>query len=193
MTLILAPDEIVQRLHRLEQAPSTLWLSGGVAVDFLIGRWTRPHKDLDIVALSPDKGSLESELKSLGLDLVNDGPWTTRWTLDDRRTGEVEIVFVEPAGLNTGILVIPPGDSGGARPGRYAFIENYLDPFNFHELDGVRFRVCSADGEWLNRVTGADLVPSRQATPAIEHDLQILAELVPQSRREQMMNDLNSA
>ena len=27
-----------------------VWLFGGVAVDFLVGRWTRPHGDIDLNA-----------------------------------------------------------------------------------------------------------------------------------------------
>ena len=60
-----------------------LWLTGGVAVDFLVGRWTRPHKDLDLVAFAPDRQLLEVDLERYGVVLAQDGAWTTRWTVAD--------------------------------------------------------------------------------------------------------------
>jgi hypothetical protein len=159
-----------------------LWLTGGVAVDFLVGRWTRPHKDLDLVAFAPDRQLLEVDLERYGLVLAQDGAWTTRWTVADP-TGEIEIVLVEPAEPRTGVLVIPDGDAHGGRPGRYPLPPDYLDPDRKAELDGVSFRVCSPEGEWLARIRGAELVSGRRLEPKIQHDLKLLEELVPEPRR----------
>jgi predicted O-methyltransferase YrrM len=182
VTATLSPEEILERLRRLAGLERPLWLTGGVAVDFLVGSWTRPHRDLDLLALSTDRALLEAEIRERGLRLVNDGSWTTRWSLDDRDVGEVEIVWVEPDGPNTGVLVIPENDPAGARPGRYRLAEGYLVPDNVRTLDGVRFRVCSAEGEWLHRLRGSEIVPGRRATPEIEHDIPLLAKLVPETR-----------
>jgi len=41
-------DEVVRVLDRLEQDALAAWLDGGWGVDALVGRQTRPHKDVDI-------------------------------------------------------------------------------------------------------------------------------------------------
>ena len=54
----IAPANILQHLRALDGITPPLWLMGGVAVDFLVGRWTRPHKDLDLIAFSPTRAAL---------------------------------------------------------------------------------------------------------------------------------------
>ncbi len=139
-----------------------MWLSGGVAVDFLVGRWTRPHKDLDLVAFTPHRGQLERELGARGLALAHDEGWTTRWTVAGRPGADVEIVS-------------------------YRFIAGYLDPRRYRELGGVRFRTRSAEGEWLNRLVDADLVPGRKPEPKLQHDVRLLQSLIPEPRRRELL------
>ena len=182
----LGAHEITDRLADLVDLASPVWLTGGVAIDFLVGRWTRPHKDLDLIAFSTERSGLHDELRRRGVRLVNDGTWTTRWTSDGRPVGEIEIVFVEPASPNTGVVVIPQRDPAGGSPGRYALAPNYLAPDNWRELDGIRFLVGSAEGEWLHRLRGARLVDDRMITAEIEHDMTLLAELIPEERRQQL-------
>ena len=76
---MLAAHEIAERLRRLTGLPRPMWLTGGVAVDFLVGRWTRAHKDLDLVAFSTDREVLHAELRERDITLINEGTWTTRW------------------------------------------------------------------------------------------------------------------
>jgi hypothetical protein len=164
-----------------------MWLSGGVAVDFLAGRWTRPHKDLDLVAFTPHRGQLERELGARGLALAHDEGWTTRWMVAGRPGADVEVVFVQPASPQTGVLVVQVGDPAHGPARRYPFIAGYLDPRRYRELDGVRFRVCSAEGEWLNRLVDAELVPGRKPEPKLQHDVQLLQSLIPESRRRELL------
>ena len=49
-------SSFADRLNSVLSQP--VWLFGGVAVDFLVGRWTRPHGDIDINATLPITGSL---------------------------------------------------------------------------------------------------------------------------------------
>ena len=101
---MLAAHEIAERLRRLTGLPRPMWLTGGVAVDFLVGRWTRAHKDLDLVAFSTDREVLHAELRERDITLINEGTWTTRWTIDGRPVGEIEIVFLRSASPNTGVV-----------------------------------------------------------------------------------------
>jgi hypothetical protein len=123
----------------------------------------------------------------LGFTLAHDEEWTTRWTVVGRHGADVEIVFVEPASPQTGVLVIPANASMLARPRRYPFVPGYLDPHRYCELDGVRFRTCSAEGEWRNRLVSGDLVPGRKPEPKLQHDAQLLEPLIPESRRRELL------
>jgi quercetin dioxygenase-like cupin family protein len=183
----IEPAEILDVLRALGSVASPLWLSGGVAVEFLLGRWTRPHKDLDLVAFAPHRGQLERELGARGFALAHDEGWTTRWTAPGRLGADVEVVFVEPASPNTGVLVVPAADPAHGRARRYPFVAGYLDPDRYRELDGVRFRTCSAEGEWLNRVVDVGLVPGRRPQPKLHHDLRLLQSLLPGHRRRKLL------
>jgi Aminoglycoside-2''-adenylyltransferase len=183
----IQPAEVLDVLRTLSSVAPPMWLSGGVAVDFLVGRWTRPHKDLDLVAFTPHRGQLERELGACGLALVHDEGWTTHWRVAGRRGADVEVVFVQPAWPQTGVLVVPVGDPTHGRARRYRFLAGYLDPGRYRELDGVRFRVCSAEGEWLNRLVGAGLVPGRTPEPKLQHDVELLQLLIPEPRRRELL------
>jgi hypothetical protein len=185
----IAPAKILDYLRALDGATPSLWLTGGVAVDFLVGRWTRPHKDLDLVAFSASRTTLQSELTKRGFALVQDGAWTTRWAFagGGAADADIEIVFIESAEPRTGVLVIPDVDNAGGHAGRYLLLPGSLNPDRFATLDGVRFRVCSAEGEWLSRVTSGDLIPGRTMEPKIGHDLELLESLVPEARRGELL------
>lgn len=183
----IQPAEILDVLRTLRSVAPPLWLSDGVAVEFLVGRWTRPHKDLDLVAFAPQREQLERELGARGLALAHDEGWTTRWRVAGRRGADVEVVFVRPAWPQTGVLVVPVGDPTQGRARQYRFLAGYLDPGRYRELDGVRFRVCSAEGEWLNRLVDAGLVPGRRPEPKLHHDVQLLQSLISEPRRRELL------
>jgi hypothetical protein len=181
----IAPANILQHLRALDGITPPLWLTGGVAVDFLVGRWTRPHKDLDLIAFSPTRAALQTELGARGFSLAQEGAWNTRWAFAGA-DADLEIVFVEPAEPWTGVLVIPQNDPTSGRAGRYPLLPESLDPLRFAVLDGVRFRVCSAESEWWSRIISGNLVPGRSMEPKIRHDLDLLEQLVPESRRNEL-------
>ena len=58
----MQPAQILDILQTLKSVESPMWLSGGVAVDFHVGRWTRPDKDLDLLAFTIHRSQLEREL-----------------------------------------------------------------------------------------------------------------------------------
>ncbi len=59
----LTNDEILATLRELnENVTQPLWLFGDVTVDFLVGRWTRPHGDIDLNTLSTFRGELTLEI-----------------------------------------------------------------------------------------------------------------------------------
>lgn len=183
--MALSQPQLYALLHSLEPVRTSVWLTGGVAVDFLLGRWTREHKDLDLIALSQDRAGLESELIALRFQTVFDSGWNTRWSFhtESGPCSDLEIVFVEPLAPDTGTLVIAPDDRAGARPGRYPLLPYALAPERRACLEGITFRICSAEYEWWARTRSATLVPGRTLEPKIAHDLGLLETLVPAERR----------
>jgi Aminoglycoside-2''-adenylyltransferase len=172
-------DEILVTLRELSAGVSRpLWLFGGVAVDFLVGRWTRPHGDIDLNALAVDRAVIEHDLARLGYASPDAG-WLTHW----HQTGSgrsVEIVFLEQEADGRAVLVIRDDDPVGV-PGRYPMVPGYLDPARFAELDGFRFRVGSPQGEWLARTQGSGVVAGRRPGPKVEHDRRLLETILAAS------------
>lgn len=181
----LTRPQLLVLLHTLTRVKASFWITGGVAVDFLVGRWTREHKDLDVIALVPDRPSLEDELIALGFAKAFDSGWNTRWSFDtgSGHSPDLEVIFLEPLAPNTGTLVIPTGDPAGATPGRYPMPAGTLDPARRASLEGISLRICPAEYEWWARLRSAALVPGRKLEPKIEHDLRQLEALVPADRR----------
>ena len=180
----LPNDEILATLRELAAGIATpLWLFGGVAVDFLVGHWTRPHGDIDLNALAAQRDGLTEELTRLGY-FTEDRGWLTQW-FHETTGRRLEIVFLDQSPDGRTALVIHDGDSVGI-PGRYPLVESYLDANRFATLADVTFRVSSPEGEWLARATGLDVVGHRSREPKLEHDLRLLEGLIPASRLVQL-------
>lgn len=153
-----------------------LWLFGGVAVDFMVGRWTRPHSDIDLNSFAEYRAGLTRELHQIGYR-TDDSGWLTHW-YQQGSDRFIEIVFLERDAGGAPVLHIRPGDPAGV-PGIYPLLPDHLDPNRFAELDGVHFRVASPEGEWLARANGVDVVDGRQREPKLDHDLRLLETLIP--------------
>ncbi len=180
----LSNADILATLRELnEHVSQPLWLFGGVAVDFLLGRWTRPHGDIDLHTFAEYRADLTRELHQLGYRTANTG-WLTHWYQQDRDRF-IELVFLERDENGSPLLRIRPGDPVG-KPGEYPLLPDQLDPNRFAELDGVRFRVNSPAGEWLARANGLDVVEGRQPEPKLEHDLRLLETLITPEQMRQL-------
>ena len=171
-------SEILETLSSLNSVLSQpVWLFGGVAVDFLVGRWTRPHGDIDLNTYTDYRETLTGELNAVGF-FTSDTGWLTHWARREA-AWRLEVVFLERGPDDSGVLVITPEDSVGV-PGRYATLAGYLDPNRYATLDGVIFRVCSPAGEWLGRLQGTEIVSGRSLEPKIEHDRALLESILSQ-------------
>ena len=137
---MLSKREVFETLRRLSDLP--LWVAGGVAVDFHVGQWTRDHYDIDLVAFVEDREVLEGELCSRGFELTRDRGWITNWT------GGMSLAFEERVDDVTGNIVVHDG-TDGVIPGIYPGVPGNLDSTRWKTLEGVRFRVASAEDEWV--------------------------------------------
>lgn len=69
----------------------SFWLRGGWAIDFLLGRITRPHEDLDLVTMVECRDRLERELAAAGYERF---PVSGRQT-DFRKNGtDIQVCYV---------------------------------------------------------------------------------------------------
>ena len=165
---MLGKREVLDTLRELSDLP--VWLVGGVAVDFHVGRWTRDHGDIDLVAFAEDRPLLESALRARGFALERDRGWITSWTRS------VSLAFEERVDAVTGNIVVR--DSGdGVIPGIYPEPPGNLDPSRSRELDGVRFRVASAESEWVYTVGFRSFRPGARLRGRA--DLRLLESVIP--------------
>jgi hypothetical protein len=175
-TEFLSNNEILASLRELNAAIKTpLWLFGGVAVDFLVGRWTRPHGDIDLNTFTDLRDELTRELHRIRYRSADTG-WLTHWSQQGSGRA-LEIVFLEHGADDTAVLHIHAGEAGV--PGIHPTVPGYLDIDRFATLEGVRFRVSSPAGEWLARANRLDVIGGRPREPKLEHDQRLLETLIP--------------
>jgi hypothetical protein len=71
---------------------ATFWLRGGWAIDFLLGRVTRSHSDLDLVSMIQHRNELENALVNAGFQQIP----VTEFQTDFLKDGvDISFVFVE--------------------------------------------------------------------------------------------------
>jgi lincosamide nucleotidyltransferase A/C/D/E len=70
----MQPDDACRVLERLDAEGVDAWVDGGWGVDALLGRATREHDDLDLVAELGNAGRLVDVLRELGYEHVEGAP-----------------------------------------------------------------------------------------------------------------------
>jgi len=85
----LPVDELAGIFH---QIPIPWWIAGGVALDLFVGRTTRPHDDIDVLARIPHitRGGIE-----VGQQEIQVG--SQDWAIAARIAGETQWVKAETA------------------------------------------------------------------------------------------------
>ena len=86
-------------LAHLQTCDIPVWLDGGWAIDALLGKQTRPHDDLDVVARLDDSARIEQALGERGYVLAGGGP-PSSFELVDGEGHQVDVhpVSFTPAG-----------------------------------------------------------------------------------------------
>ena len=82
--------DIIVMLDLLESSDMLVWLDGGWGVDALLGKQTRPHKDVDIIVRVDDVPAMISLLGHRGFDLVEGRP-PSNFVLKDSQGREVAV------------------------------------------------------------------------------------------------------
>ncbi|GAA2860013.1 hypothetical protein Acy02nite_56150 [Actinoplanes cyaneus] len=65
-----AEQEQLEAIVEVTALGLEVWLRGGRAMDFFLGRVTRPHRDVDWFAWSSDAGRLAAALTGRGYELL---------------------------------------------------------------------------------------------------------------------------
>ena len=113
-----------------------VWLRGGWAVDFTLGRVTRPHVDVDWFAWQDDLPRLVEELVRQGWSEVDEYPLEQQ---RDLRSDDVELGFAPLARGDNGSIVVGGGPWSGA-----SWPTAMLDAALLGRIDGLACPVISA-------------------------------------------------
>lgn len=68
----MGPAEVLAVLDALARAGVRVWLEGGWGVDALLGRQTRPHRDVDLDLDARDEATAIGALRRLGYEIETD-------------------------------------------------------------------------------------------------------------------------
>ncbi|MEX2393559.1 MAG: hypothetical protein WD826_03660 [Actinomycetota bacterium] len=184
----LTKDEVFDLLTDLWRLERPVWLAGGLAADFYAEAWTRDHHDIDLVAFDGDREALEDELVQMGFTMTADEQWITRWTRKGRDIGEVSLAYMHRSGPDTGDLVITEQGSRGRTiiPGRYPGVPGNLNAGRVRVLEGVRFRVVSAEDEWVYTHSFSTMRPGAEPGLTDEHNLKLLESVLTEEDIERL-------
>lgn len=184
----LGKEEIFDSLARLTALDRPVWLAGGLAADFHVGRWTRDHSDIDLVALTEDRPALSRSLTTAGFAQTHDEEWITRWTTQGRTVGEVSVAFMRRADEDTGDLVITPRGSrnGTIATGIYPGVPGNLRLDRYRTLENLTFRVVSAEDDWVFTNSFSTMHPGSEPGPTDVHNLALLESVLTEADLERL-------
>ena len=174
---MLTKTQVLDTLRELAaELRSPVWLVGGVAADFHVGRWTRGHDDIDLVTFEEFREPLIDELARLGFVAGDDRGWIRRWA---RGEVDISVAFEERVDETTGQLVIRREYAPqGLVPGVYLEVAGNLDVSRFARIDDVSFRVASAESDWVFSKGYGSFRPGSPMRPTVEHNLQLLESVL---------------
>ncbi|KUH38129.1 MULTISPECIES: nucleotidyltransferase domain-containing protein [Streptomyces] len=83
-------DDVLEILDVLRRAGTDVWIGGGWGIDALLGRQTRPHRDLDLMHRHEQEPALLSALADAGFTETLD--WRpTRFVVADASGREIDL------------------------------------------------------------------------------------------------------
>jgi lincosamide nucleotidyltransferase A/C/D/E len=104
----MTPAALVELIQLFESAEIEVWLEGGWGVDALLGRQTRPHKDLDIIVRVSDLPKLREIMIERGFS-IREGGTPSNFVLADDTGREVDVHAVHFDRDGNGVYRMPNG------------------------------------------------------------------------------------
>jgi lincosamide nucleotidyltransferase A/C/D/E len=178
----LTEAEVLECLRLLNRALSMpFWITGGVGVDLLVGRLTRPHGDIDLCIDRRNRAVAFADLPHAGFRVTKDLGWHTRWSRSSRAIGELGVCFTTIRPDGSTILIVCPEDGIG-EPGRYPGPPGTFDEQRYGEIADVQCRVESAESQLQLRQGYRALFPVAAEDPKVHHDLDLLTTVIGPDR-----------
>jgi len=113
---MVSAEHVIGIIERLSAAGIGVWVCGGWGIDALLGRETRPHKDLDILVQLDDIARAREMFERDGYSLKE--IWSENLQAVDARGAETDTGFVleDEAGREIDLHAIRLDADGGATP-----------------------------------------------------------------------------
>lgn len=113
---MVTPEDVISIYRRLLNNGIPIWLSGGWGIDALLGRQTRPHKDMDVIVLLDDVMRLRELLRGEGYELKE--VWSENRQATDRQGVETATAFVlqDAAGRELDVHAVQFNSEGNGIP-----------------------------------------------------------------------------
>lgn len=95
-------EDVLTLYNLFEENDIKVWIDGGWGIDALLGKQTRPHKDLDIAIYHKDKPKLRKLLEERGYKDIERGD-TSDWNFvlgDGKREVDVHTFIFDDKGNN---------------------------------------------------------------------------------------------
>jgi lincosamide nucleotidyltransferase A/C/D/E len=123
--MTLSAAQAVELCDALQAAGVRYWVIGGWGVDALLGRQTRPHKDLDILAVREDAAHLRQMFEAFGLTVTH--VWQeSRWIEDLGQPWPTAFVAADSVGRALDVHLIG-APSGGT------IVQHYDNPWSLQD------------------------------------------------------------
>ena len=122
---MVSPEDVIRIYQHLQANGIPVWLSGGWGIDALLGKQTRPHKDLDVIMLLDDVVRLRELLEQEGYTLKE--LWRENRTAVDAQGIETATAFVlrDTEGREMDIHAVRLDERGNGIPA-WAEAENFI-------------------------------------------------------------------
>lgn len=160
---MVSPEDVIGLYRLLAAQGLQVWILGGWGVDALLGRQTRPHKDLDLLMLLDDIARTCALLTATGYELKE--VWSeNRWSLDVRGLQTLTaFVLMDAGGHELDIHALRLDKQGNGIPAwevEEGFTFTRQDLSGKGAVAGIEVRCITAEKQMLCH-TGYDL-PDKQ-------------------------------
>ena len=154
-----------------------VWLLGGWGIDALLGKISREHYDIDIVAEESSKEALREAIEHIGGEFA-DKPMGWRFCKNDVR---VDVTFIFYAADGTPISDLKEED-----PNVYPWPPGSFPDECNGRLPGLCCRAMSWEAQYVAKAGYKDAFPDTALRAKDDLDLEIIRRHIPQEKRKEL-------
>ena len=154
-----------------------IWLLGGWGIDALLGRISREHEDIDIIAEASSKEALHEAIERIGGEFA-DKPMGWRFCKNDVR---VDITFILYAADRTPVSDLKKDD-----PNVYPWPPGSFPKECNGRLPGLSCRAISWEAQYIAKAGYKDAFPGTDLRAKDDLDLETIRRHVPLEKRKEL-------